>query len=51
MAMEGSGHSLSEVLMQGLLEGIQKSQRKSVRPAGAMDEIHTSYYHLNQLLQ
>jgi len=51
MGMEGSGHGLSEVPLQHLLEGTEKSQRKSVRLAGAIDKIHTRYYHLNQSLQ
>jgi hypothetical protein len=39
--MERSGHSLSEVLPQHLLEGTEKSQWKSVRLDGVMDKIHT----------
>jgi len=48
MDVEGSGHSLSEVPMQHLLEGTEQSQRKSVRLGDAMDKIHTRHYHLNQ---
>ncbi len=51
MDVEGSGHSLSEVLLQHLPEATGKSQWKSVRLAGAMDKFHTRYYHLNQPLQ
>ena len=39
----GSGHSLSEVLLQHMLEQTEKSQWKSVRLAGAMDKIHIRY--------
>ena len=41
MGMEGSGHGMSEIPLQHLLEGTEKSQWKSVRLAGAMDKIHT----------
>ena len=51
MDVKGSGHGPSEVLLQHLLEGTEKSQWKSVRLAGATDHIHTRYYHLNQSLQ
>ena len=51
MDVEGSGHGLPEVLLQHLLEGTEKSQWKSVRLTGAMDNIHTRYYYLNQSLQ
>jgi len=49
--MNWNGHGLSEVPLQHWLEETEKSQRKSVRLAGAMDEIYTMYYHLNQSLQ
>ena len=45
MYVEGSGHGLSEVLLQHLLEGTKKSQWKST------DKNHTRYYHTNQSLQ
>jgi len=51
MDVKWSGHGLSEVLLQHMLEGTEKGQWKSVRLAGAMDKIHTRYYHMNQSLQ
>ena len=51
MDVEGSGHGPSEVQLQHLLEGTEKSQSQSVRLADAMDIIHNRYYHLNQFLQ
>jgi len=51
MDVDGSGHGLSEVPMQPLLEGTEQSQQKCVRLVDAMDKIHTRHYHLNQSLQ